>query len=81
MYLLSSKSKSLNDVSSSNTAFFTSSNSKSLNDVSSLNTTIFTCKPPTSYGDFVMSKEFTSKKLRCFVIKRFYNMVKTRNTN
>ncbi len=56
--------------------YFASLKSKSLNDVSSLNTTIFTCEPPLSYGNLVMSKEYTTKKLRYFIIKRFYNMVK-----
>ena len=56
--------------------YFVSLKSKSLNDVSSLNTTIFTCEPPLSYGKFVINKEFTTRKLRCFVIKRFYNMIK-----
>lgn len=56
--------------------YFVSLKSKSLNDVSSLNTTIFTCEPPLSYGNLLMSKQFTTKKLRCFVIKRFYNMIK-----
>lgn len=49
--------------------------SKSLNDISSLTTTIFTCEPPLSYGHLVTSKEFTTKKLRCFIIKRFYSSI------
>ena len=49
--------------------------SKSLNNIQSLNKTIFTCQPPLSYGEVIASKEFTTKKLRCFLIRRYYNFL------
>ena len=44
----------------------------SLNDVKNI-TTIFTCIPPVAYGKLLMDNKYNSKKLRCFIISRYYN--------
>tara|TARA_E500000178_G_scaffold220460_1_gene217544 strand:+ start:259 stop:528 length:270 start_codon:yes stop_codon:yes gene_type:complete len=73
MYFLSYKSKSLNNIQSLNIKPL--NNVQSLNNIQSLNKTDFTTEPPLSYGQVVSSKEFTTKKLRCFLIKRYYNFL------
>lgn len=55
--------------------YFLSYKSKSLNNIQSLSKTVFTSQPPLSYGEVVSSKEFTTKKLRCFLIKRYYSFL------
>ena len=50
--------------------------SLSLNDMQNITTTIFNCEPPISYGSLLAEKKYTTKKLRCFLIKRYYNYIK-----
>lgn len=74
MYFLSYKSKSLNNIQSLNN-MQPLNNVQSLNNIQSLTKTVFTSKPPLSYGQVVSNKEFTTKKLRCFLIKRYYDFL------
>ncbi len=50
--------------------------SLSLNNIDKIKNTIFTCIPPMSYGKLLTENNYTSKKLRCFLIKRYYNHLK-----
>jgi hypothetical protein len=50
--------------------------SLSLNNIDKIKNTIFTCIPPMSYGKLLTENKYTSKKLRCFLIKRYYNHLK-----
>ena len=36
---------------------------------------VFTINPPISYGNLVNDKKYTSKKLRQFIIKRYYKYI------
>ena len=51
----------------------------SLNDVKNM-ATIFTCIPPIAYGKLLADNKYTSKKLRCFMINRYYNYNKLLKT-
>lgn len=50
--------------------------SLSLNDIESIGKTIFNCVPPISYGVLLNEKKYTTKNLRCFIIKRYYKYIK-----
>ncbi len=50
--------------------------SLSLNNIDKIKNTIFTCIPPMSYGKILSENKYTSKKLRCYLIKRYYNNLK-----
>lgn len=52
--------------------YLSSKKSLSLNDIESVGKTIFNCIPPISYGMLLKDKKFTTKQLRCFIIKRYY---------
>ena len=56
--------------------YLSNKKSLSLNDMHTITTTIFNCVPPISYGSLLAEKKYTSKRLRCFVIKRYYNFIK-----
>lgn len=47
----------------------------SLNDIYKVlaKNTIFTCNPPMSYGSHLADKQYSSRKLNQFVIRRYYN--------
>ena len=55
--------------------YLSNKKSLSLNDMHTI-TTRFNCVPPISYGSLLAEKKYTSKRLRCFVIKRYYNFIK-----
>ena len=46
--------------------------SLSLSDIKNITNNIFTRIPPLSFGELLSDKKYTSKKLRCFMIKRYY---------
>lgn len=45
----------------------------SLNDIQNIKQNVFTIMPPISYGSLINEKKYTTKKMRCFFIKRYYN--------
>lgn len=55
--------------------------SLSLNDMKNITHNIFTCVPPLSFGELLSDKKYTSKKLRCFMIKRYYQNMNKRWLN
>ena len=50
--------------------------SLSLNNFDKIKNTVFSCVPPMSYGKLIMENKYTSKKMRCFLIRRYYNYLK-----
>ena len=47
----------------------------SLNDIQYIKQNVFTKIPPISYGNLINDKQYTSKKLRQFIIKRYYKYI------
>lgn len=47
----------------------------SLNSMNLISNNIFITNPPISYGDLVNDKQYTSKRLRQFIIKRYYKSI------
>ena len=45
----------------------------SFNDLIKIEKNIFTIIPPISYGNLMNKQKYTTKKMRCFLIKRYYN--------
>ena len=58
-----------------------SQQSLSLNDMKNITHNIFTCVPALSFGELLSDKKYTSKKLRCFIIKRYYQNMNKRWLN
>ena len=50
--------------------------SLSLNNIDKIKNTVFTCFPPLSYGKLLSENKYTSKKMRCFLIGRYYKYIK-----
>ncbi len=50
--------------------------SLSLNNIDKIKNTVFTCFPPLSYGKLLSENKYTSKKMRCFLIRRYYKYIK-----
>lgn len=50
--------------------------SLSLNNIDKIKNTVFTCFPPLSYGKLLSENKYTSKKMRCFLISRYYEYIK-----
>lgn len=49
----------------------------SLNDIQHITQNIFTQIPPISLGQLLNDKQYKSKKLRQFIIKRYYKYIIT----
>ena len=79
MYLIKQKSLSLNNIDSVNKTISNCiphlpyGKTLSLSNMDSVNKTIFNCVPPLSYGNLLADKQFTTKKLRQYIIKRYYS--------
>jgi hypothetical protein len=52
--------------------------SLSLNDIESVSRNIFNCVPPMSYGEILTDGCYTTRSMRCFIIKRYYNYLHKR---
>jgi hypothetical protein len=48
---------------------------RSLNDIQNITHNIFTQIPPISLGQLLNDKQYKSKKLRQFIIKRYYKSI------
>ena len=71
---------SLNDIGSVNYNIISNISSItkktfSLNNIESIDQNIFTKNPPISYGCLLNDKQYTTKHLRKFIIKRYYKHI------
>ena len=74
------QSLSLNDIGTLTYSIFTEipnlvKKTVSLNSMDLISNNIFITNPPISYGILINDKEYSSKKLRQFIIKRYYKSI------
>ena len=85
MYLIKQKSLSLNNIDSVNKTISNCipplpyGKTLSMSNMDSVNKTIFNCVPPLSYGNLLADKQFITKKLRQYIIKRYYSKLVNKN--
>ena len=74
------QSLSLNDIGTLTYSIFTEipnlvKKTVSLNSMDLISNNVFITNPPISYGNLINDKEYSSKKLRQFIIKRYYKSI------
>ena len=52
--------------------------SLSLNNIESISRNIFNCVPPMSYGEVLSEGCYTTRSMRCFIIKRYYSYLRNK---